>query len=455
MSLLFTATCGLLLLLFALVIYFAAANDREATFFDYIKTEAVTKAELLLSGNIDPEILQTIYRQNREHLSEVEIAIYDPDFNLLYHDAIDIDIVQETEEMIDEILELGSIEFRQNGWQVIGVHYRHNEQDYVVTGAGFDRMGYEKLTLLRNTLIKASVLGLILVYFLGLVFSREVLSPLRNIANSVSEITATNLNLRLRPRDSGDELTDLTLHFNEMLDRLEQSFQSQREFVHNISHEIKTPLTAIITEIELALFEAEEGDSRKETLEVILKDARKMDRIVQNLLNMAKSHYDPSQLSKKEIRVDEVLMDARTEALRGRESAEISLHVDEDIPDDTALIVNGNAYLLQVAFINLMDNAVKFSTDKKCAVSLGAEGESIKIIFADRGPGITPEDSSRIFEPFYRTGASANLEGSGIGLSIVKKIIELHGGSISLISGEQKGSSFTVSLERAEHGEKQ
>ena len=137
-SLLFTLLAGSILFLFASLIYFSAANDRRNEFFNLLQKEALTRANLLLGAKVDAEILQTIYLSNREILNEVEVPIYDPDFNLLYHDAVEIDFVKETPEMIDEILERGEIRFVQERWEVIGMVFKHNSNTYVLTAAAFD-----------------------------------------------------------------------------------------------------------------------------------------------------------------------------------------------------------------------------------------------------------------------------------------------------------------------------
>ncbi|TVQ51548.1 MAG: HAMP domain-containing protein, partial [Saprospirales bacterium] len=259
LSLLFTALTGAILLLFSLFIYFDAESERENEFFRSLVKEAVTKANLILDAKVDPETLQTIYMENREILREVEVAIYDLDFNLLYHDAVEIDIVKETEEMIDEIVNEGEISFTQNGWQVIGVLFYYEDEPFVITAASHDKLGYRKLNRMRNTLFFSWVVAIGIFYFIGVFFSRHALLPFANINKKINEITATNLDLRLEKGKTNDELTQLTANFNAMLDRLEKSFSSQKDFIHAISHEIRTPLAAIIAEIELGLEKEELG----------------------------------------------------------------------------------------------------------------------------------------------------------------------------------------------------
>jgi two-component system, OmpR family, sensor histidine kinase ArlS len=133
LTFIYTALTASLLLLYAAFVYFSAAGDRKAEFYNLLKKEAITKANVLLDARVDAETLQTIYRQNREIFSEVEVAIYDPDFNLLYHDAIDIDFVKEPPDMICDIVEKVEIRFTQEDWQVIGLLFWFEGSQFVIT----------------------------------------------------------------------------------------------------------------------------------------------------------------------------------------------------------------------------------------------------------------------------------------------------------------------------------
>jgi len=445
LSLLFTALTGAILLLFCLFIYFDTENDRENEFFRSLVKEAVTKANLILDAKVDPETLQTIYLENREILREVEVAIYDVDFNLLYHDAIEIDIVKETEEMINEIVKEGEISFTQNGWQVVGVLFLYEEQPYVITAASYDELGYRKLVRLRNTLFFSWVAAIGLFYFIGVFFSRQALLPFRRINKKINEITATNLDLRLDPGKANDELTQLKANFNAMLDRLENSFSSQKDFIHSISHEIRTPLAAIIAETELSLEKGEIDKKGLKSLKRILKDARQLNDLTTDLMDLAKSNYDPSQLSRKEVRLDEVLLDARARVLSLYPNAKLNIFIDGKFAESQDPVISGNEYLLGVAFFNLMENACKFSQDGDCTVKINVESKRIVVCFLDNGPGISVEEQQLIFDPFYRGYSSSGTSGSGIGLSLVRKIVDLHKGRIELKSeAGKKGSIFII-----------
>ncbi len=399
-------------------------------------------------AGVEPETLQTIYLQNREILSEVEVAIYDPHFNLLYHDAEDIDFVKETPEMIDEIMEKGEIRFIQEGWEVIGIRFQFNDAYFVITAAAYDEYGHNKLKNLRNTLLLYCLGGVVLIFLAGTLFSRKALNPVAQMREKVEEISAKNLNLRLREGKGKDELAELAITFNRMLDRIEQSFMAQKEFVSNISHELRTPLTAITGEIELSLSNAGGDPQMQKKLQNLLEDARRLSRLTNNLLHLANASYDPHHIRKEEVRIDEVLLDARQELQKGNPDFKVDMVFEDKTDDESFLIVEGNAYMLQTAFLNLMHNGCKFSNDHKVTVKVMASGDNLNIMFADQGIGIPEDDLPAIFSNFFRGSNHSFTDGSGIGLPLVQRIITLHHGTIDVVSEPDKGSVFTIVFKR-------
>jgi two-component system sensor histidine kinase ArlS len=252
LTILFTVITATILLAFASVIYFSAKKNREKEFYSILKKEAITKANLFFNAKVDAQTLQDIYRNNREILNEVEVAIYDTGFNLLYHDAVDIDYVKETPEMINEIFQKGEIQFYQQDWQVIGLRYEYKNKNYIITATAIDQYGYNKLNSLLKNSIVVFIISIIFIYIAGLYFSKKAFDPVKDMIEKAKVISATNLDLRLNSNGSKDELAELANTFNEMLNRLENSFDAQKHFVSNISHELRTPLAAIITELELS-----------------------------------------------------------------------------------------------------------------------------------------------------------------------------------------------------------
>jgi len=446
LTILFTLITATILLAFASVIYFSAKKNREREFYSILKKEAITKANLFFNAKVDTKTLQDIYRNNREILNEVEVAIYDTGFNLLYHDAVDIDYVKETPEMINEIFQKGEIQFYQQDWQVIGLRYEYNNKNYIITATAIDQYGYNKLnSLLKNSII-VFIISIIFIYIAGLYFSKKVFVPVMDMIEKAKLISATNLDLRLKSNGSKDELDELANTFNEMLNRLENSFDAQKHFVSNISHELRTPLAAIITELELSTNKEKSVAEYKSTIQNALGDAKKLVRLLNSLLDLAKASYDPSEIAFKPIRIDEILLDARQQVQQANSDYKIEIVFEQEFENENQISINGNEYLLKVAFANLFENGCKFSKDRQSSVFISFERDKIQLRFTDNGIGISENDLNYIFTPFYRGENKIYAEGNGIGLALTHKIILLHKGTISVSSKQNEGTTFYVEL---------
>ncbi|WBV57502.1 HAMP domain-containing sensor histidine kinase [Chryseobacterium daecheongense] len=446
LTILFTIITATILLVFAFVIYFSASQSRETEFYALLKKEAYTKANLFLNAKVDKHTLQEIYHNNRKTLNEVEVAIYNTDHQLLYHDAVDIDFVKETSKMLDDINSKGNIQFYQDNWQVIGVTYTYQGQKYLVTAAAYDQYGYSKVSNLLKTIVIVFIFSIIIIFLAGRIFSRKAFQPVNEMTEKARNISATNLDLRLETTGNKDELSELANTFNDMLNRLESSFDAQKNFVSNISHELRTPLAAIITELELSINKERTNDEYKTVISNVLDDSKKLVRLSNSLLDFAKASYDPTEISFKPVRIDEILLDARQQVQNYNYDYKIDLNFKADIDDENQITVNGNEYLLKVAFVNLLENGCKFSDDHKSTVSIIFSNEKIILTFSDLGIGISETDMNFIFAPFHRGENKEFADGNGIGLPLTKKIVDLHKGSITVSSQKNKGTTFTVEL---------
>lgn len=446
LSLLFTCLTASILLVFAVIIYATGEKNRENTFYKTLHKEALTKANLFFKAKIDTKTLQAIYTNNRTIINEVEVAIYDDQHHLLYHDAVDIDVVKEDQKMLRSVLQKKEIRFYLDKWQAVGIRYEHEGKNYIVMAAAYDLNGYHKIYIAKRNILIVFLSSIIFIYIMGRIFSRKALSPVSHIVANVNEISATNLDLRVQIPKNKDEIAELAITFNKMLDRLEKSFDAQKDFVSNISHELRTPLTAMLTELQLSAGNLRTNEEYRKSIDNAINDAQKLVRLSNSLLDLAKANYDQAEIGVKEIRLDEVLLDARNDVLHNQPEFRVNLIFEKEIEDDNFISVKGNEYLLKVAFMNLIENGCKFSEEKESSIAITYYKDKTIIRFQDNGIGITPEDLPDIFTPFFRGSNKSFANGNGIGLSLTQKIIALHNGTISVVSERNEGTTFTVEL---------
>ncbi len=445
LTLKFTVITAAIFLASMLVVYGMSEQIRSRTFFNNLKSECITKAHVFLSGGADARTMQSIYSNNRQFINEVEVAVYTPDFKMLYHDAARHDIVKEDKAMIQRILEAKELKFCVGKYQAVGILYDFRGKNYIVTAAAYDGYGHEQLSKLETTLSLLLAIGMLTIIGAGYYFSWLSLNPIRNLAKNAEQITASDIGRRL-PIKNMDEIGELAFAFNALLDRLEHSFKSQKMFVSNVSHELRTPLAALIAELDLSLQKERNPETYRQTIIQALHDAKRMNRLIDGLLNLAKADYGATQIKMEEIRIDELLLDARNAILRAHPDYKIEIIFEEDAEDDSLITVNGNSYLLTIAFSNLIDNNCKYSPSHTSMIQISHHAENTIIRLSDDGTGISENDMQNLFKLFYRGEDNKHIEGNGIGMALAQKILKLHGGSVDVHSIQGQGTTFIVGL---------
>ncbi|WNI38881.1 ATP-binding protein [Chryseobacterium sp. SG20098] len=433
LTLLFTLITAMLLSIYSISIYYSSKEAREKSFFSELQNEAIAKADLFFRSSLPEQEMHKLYKNNTRTLNEVQVAIYNSNKQLIYHDDAKVDYVKETPEMLAQIFQKKKINFFLNDLQVIGMTYHYEGKTYAVTAAAYDQYGYDYLTHLLTISIISFFSILILIYLAGIFLSKKALSPLSEMVIQIKKITAGKLQLRLKTTKEKDELNELAQNFNGMLERLENSFDSQKHFVSNISHELRTPLSAIITELELASEKDKTKEEYRETIQYALDDARNMVKLSNSLMDLAKASYDPNEISFSEVRLDEVLLESYTKITKENSGYKVSLNIEDSV-EEHQLIIQGNEYLLQVAFNNLIDNACKYSSEHTCLIDVNTNSKILTMRFTNTGNSINKEDLQHIFEPFYRSETSRQEKGHGIGLFLTQKIILLHNAKITVLS---------------------
>ncbi|MBP1652745.1 MAG: histidine kinase, partial [Bacteroidetes bacterium] len=215
-----------------------------------------------------------------------------------------------------------------------------------------------------------------------------------------------------------------------MLDRLETAFETQNNFVSNASHELGTPLTAIIGEAELALNKQRSDAEYRQSIQVILGEAERLEHITKSLLRLAQTGFGGKGQQRERIRVDELIFSVKDT-------------IDQINPDNKVL---GDAQLLHLAFSNIVQNACKYSDNHPVSVALAATDTNIILLIQDQGIGIPASELPFIYDPFFRASNTSGYKGYGIGLPLSRNIIRLHGGNIIVNSQQGKGTEIRITL---------
>jgi signal transduction histidine kinase len=297
-------------------------------------------------------------------------------------------------------------------------------------------------------LLWAGVVALLLAIILAVWISRWIVSPLQRItyaARSVAGKPSQHI-----PVEGPEEVQELSTAFNEMTARVQSSQISQRDFIANVSHELKTPLTSIQGFAQAILDDtAGAPEARKQAAGVIYSEAERMNQLVLSLLELARLDAGTAQLEQETVDLQAVLWNIVNKLTPQARASQVELHAE--IPP--LLTVEGDENRLTQVFTNLVDNALKFTSQGgKVTLTARVVGDSAEIRVMDTGPGISSQDLPHIFERFYQADKSrqgGQGHGVGLGLAIAREIVQAHRGTIRAESSPGQGATFVVSLPTA------
>jgi two-component system OmpR family sensor kinase len=316
----------------------------------------------------------------------------------------------------------------------------------------------ERLESARRALFLGIPLALLVAAGGGYVMARKSLAPVTTMSIKARQIGAETLTERIEVKNERDELGFLATTLNELLQRLQRAFESQRSFMADASHELRTPLAIIQGEADVALSRQDRTPSEyRESLAIIQTSARKLTRIVESLFLLARSDAGRYPITRTRFYLDELLGDC----IRAMRSVAGARGVSLTCEAPSELVIVADEALLHRMILNLIDNALKF-TPPGGPVTVAAEpsGDQYIIRVTDTGIGIAEADRARVFERFYRgertrgtrgAAATSNVStGAGLGLPIARWIAEIHDGRLFLDRSDENGTTFVITLPRAD-----
>jgi signal transduction histidine kinase len=426
----------------SVAIYYSSSSYRKIAFYNRLNDKAKSTGMLIT----EPNRVLEIDNYNPDKLFNEKILIFNSFDDIVYTTDYDQE-VEGRPDIIEQIRSGENVFYKQLPFEIIGTLYQVKNDKFVVIVAATDKDGYLYLEKLRIILVLVCLISLLLFFAAGWVYSGRALKPISDVINNVDEITITSLNLRVNEGNGKDEIGRLAKTFNRMLERLEASFALQKDFIANASHELRTPLTSINGHLDVLLMKDRSSDNYKSVVKSVHDDIKGLIDLSNRLLMIAGTNAEvPDNLSKK-IRIDEIIWQAREELLRFKKDYQIHISLNDSLTDCDQMVVVGDESLLKVAISNLMDNACKYSVDHSVHVALHHIDKHIKILFEDKGIGISEKDLEKIFEPFYRgSNAPSHAAGSGIGLPLVNQIIRNYNGKIEIQSDMDSGTTVTVIL---------
>jgi len=437
----------LILLFFSAGVYFFSELYLEQRFYKRLQDRAITTTTLLFDvQQADTTVIRLVDAAVKNPLLNETISVYNETSRTFLFTTNPAN--NQLHERIIPLLKPGveTQYVRQDDYQLVAIYLTNSKGGNWIIVSGIDQPGNDALSDLKKILLVMVLAAIFLLGVVGWFFADRALAPMSGIIEQVNAIYPANVEKRVEHPNRFDEIGALVATFNRLLDRIEQAIDTQKMFIANVSHELKNPLTKINSQIDVALIQKREPDAYERTLRSLREDTRTLTQLTTTLLELANVSIQVSNVPLEPVRMDELLWEVKINYQEWHPDCLVQLNFIDFPDDEDALLTQGNRPSLRVLLMNLVDNACKFSPARTATIDFQAKEGNLTVAVFNEGPPIPEADVPYIFEPFFRSDATAQSgKGHGVGLAVVAQITQMHQGTIS-VSSTPRGTTFTLTL---------
>ena len=442
LALYFTLISAVILLIAMAVIFFTFSSFVKTDFYNRLMERANIAAQLYLEAD-------EISVDSLNHVRERYVKQIPGEVVRFYNDRNAPSFIKEkkqfwSDKVINLVRNRKMAEFTEDKRQTVGIYYNDNQGNFVIFVSAEDVQGGKRINDLIEIMAFMVALVSIVLFFVGRWFAKEALKPIDDMVGQVQQVRVSNLNLRINEGNGKDEISILAQNFNKLLIHLENAFELQQTFVINASHELRTPVTSIMGELEVALNKERSLADYKEVIGSVLSEAERLNETINSLLELAQVDMSYTQAATSPVAIDDMIWElaAYWNTKIGKGNFVVNII---NLPDDhEKMQISANKALLTIALNNIISNAYKFSNNGLVICDLEADNNHIRITISDFGIGIPGDETEKIFQSFYRASNVKNFYGTGIGLYITGKIINLFNGTIRAIPNSDRGTSVII-----------
>jgi len=446
LSLYFSAISTIVLLIVEVVICLIFNSLIKTDFYSHLMDRATVAAQVYLEADeISADSLIHVRERYVKRLPNEVVRFYDDKNTASFIKDKD---QYWTDDVINQVRKSKEVEFAEGNRQTVGIYYNDNQGNFVILVSAVDEQGTKRTKDLIKGMAVLLICSMAILFLISRWFAKKSLEPIDKLIKQMHNVSAGNLSLRVDEGDGRDEISELAANFNNLLSNLENAFELQQSFVVNASHELRTPITTIIGEIEISLNKLRTPGEYQQVLRSILTDAERLNTTTTSLLELAQVDMNFTQLLVAPVAIDELIWEINDYWIAKAGKGMLIVNI-LNLPDDAEnLQVTANKSLLTVALNNIIANAFKFSANKRVNCDLYADDKLIKITITDAGVGIPSEEHTKVFESFYRGTNGKYFQGTGVGLYVTNKIISLFNGKIDVDSTVGIGTSIVISFIR-------
>lgn len=427
------------------LIYLSSYVNREEEFQMRQKDKIGTTLKLLAQiKQTDSELVTEIDILTIHDLYDEKLLLFNANKQLIYSSVDDVP-VPFSQKILSQLTPHDSwVESKDGLYDVIGVYVHSKEKSFYGISKAYDTFGYSKLLYLKYLLISTFIGISILVIAVSFYLSKKITEPLLTVTQKVQEYNFEKDYSPLAVSGSKNEVDVLAEQFNRLMKRMNEAFSFQKHAVHHISHELKTPISILVSNFEKIEKETDPGRI-KALIRNQKEDTKNLGEIINSLLEIAKTESG-NVLMEDRLRVDELIFDIAEELAAIYPDFHFNIGYASETGDERLFTIKANTRLIKSALMNLMQNSIQYSTGHTVKVTIGNEPDSIRLVIENNGKIIPEDERQYLFQHFFRGKNSKGKRGFGLGLVLVHKIVSLHRGTVAYNTGITKTNAFIVTI---------
>lgn len=429
------------------IIYFLFSEYREEEFQQQQNQKIHTTIKLIEKFKRESATISyLIDQQDINDFYDEKLLVFDSNKQLIFASLDSLDIVK-AESVLDKLSPTKQwIETKEEEYDLIGIFAEINNQDYYAVSKAYDAFGYAKLYFLRNVLIGIFLFITAVVVLVSRFLSNKISRPITALAENLNKYDLSKDRVdELAIETSSDELNQLTQRFNELLRRTNDAFVFQKHTIHHISHQLKTPISVLVSELERIKNFSSIDDVKPEIESQIIK-AKSLGSIINVLLEISKIESG-QQIKKQKIRIDELFFDVIEELNAIYPDFHFEVNYAPDEINENRLIINLSPTLIRQAIQNLLSNCVSYSNNSRAEIKFDcSDNAALNIRIINSGKPISAEEENFLFNHFFRGQNSHGETGFGLGLVLTKKILELNSATIAYSNPSEDLNVFELDV---------
>lgn len=448
--LMLTLVVSIILLVSFFVIYTLYARNRKNEFDKRIWARAYQEyIQYFNIASIDNDTKLRIDHYSAGTLIGLRAVLLDSAFNIIRINPSNAAFAIDTAFLLT-VKSVNEAYYREGDVQSVALYFNKDGHAAYSIVSGYDKYGLARMSTLRLIMFFVALGSVLAIGVFAMYYVIVVTRPLVDMSVQMRRISESSLSQRVKVKKGNirnNEMVQIATNFNGMLDRLSRAFQMQRNFVHHASHELRTPLATMLSQTESALRRDLTVEQAKKVLESLREDQMSMIELTNSLLLLSQYEHINYSPELPVVRLDELLYDTIAAAKKMLKDITLQLSFPEDNPvEESMLTIKANEAMVRAAFLNLIKNAYKYSDNNTVQIRLEPAQNKILIHFENSGPVMTEEEKDRVFYPFFRGQNARDKKGFGLGLSIVKRILDIHNAGIAYTAVNGTINRFTVSF---------